>query len=282
MYGYDYGYEPAMESSSFFNAVKELIRNTQEKIKDFMEKVKTKLRRLMGNKDQIVEDSARAREIIKNLGKDISELLDDCCKSIDALYVAYAGTSEKGTTTTDTDTTIDLRAGKMDSFKAKSDAAKKEWNETKIHLGEKFSENAKNAEKIAKDIKELKSMGKLSYNATKEGYNELRRIFNANGTFGERWKKVQVAADWSTGGIKESLNKVVSLYKVGVNATNAFGNRLIAGFYSDESGDRLDKEERKANMRSDKNRIKIHKEEEGWNDISTKSKDLKDVKITAQ
>ena len=288
MYGFDYSYEPAMEGSSFFNAVKELIRETKEKIKDFMEKVKTKLRRLMGDKDQIVEDSAEAQKIVKELGTKIESMLMTASGLIDKLYSAYEKFSDKSSKTevklSDTasaNRTDYSRYGGMDKFKASSegegkDANAQAWREAKVSLGEAFAEVGKVAEECKDKLKDLQRMGKLSYEATRAGYDGLRKIFNANGKFDTEWKKVQVAADWSTGSIKESLNKVVSLYKLGVNATNAYGNRLIMGFYSDASGDRLEKEDRKAKMRSDRNRVKIHREEEDWNDISSKRKDVKD------
>ena len=283
MYGFDYSYEPAMEGSSFFNAVKELIRETKEKIKDFMEKVKTKLRRLMGNKDQIVEDSAEAIKIVKELGETIGKMLTTASDLIDKLYSAYQQTADKSAQHEDKAsngqsiyTTDFSRYGGMDKHKASNDANGQKWREAKVYLGEQFADVGKTAEECKDKLKDLQRMGKLSYDATKQGYDGLRQIFNANGKFENEWKKVQVAADWSTGSIKESLNKVVSLYKLGVNATNAYGNRLIMGFYSDASGDKLEKEDRKAKMRSDKNRVKIHREEEDWNDISSKRKDVKD------
>ena len=290
MYGYDYSYEPAMESSSFFNAVKELIRDTKEKIKDFMEKVKTKLRRLMGNKDQIVEDSAEAVKLVNGLADKIggqNGLLATCSDLIDKLYAAFDMFSNKDTTKmTDSNGKevqgVDYsRAGGMDRFKARgaNDTAKEanaqKWREAKVYLGEEFAKAAKTAEECKDDLKELQRMGKLSYEATTKGYNGLRKIFNANGDFGTKWKKVQIAADWSTGAIRESLNKVVSLYKLGVSATNAYGNRLIMGFYSDNSGDAYEKKDRKAMMTGDRNRVKIHREEDDWNDITTKRKDIK-------
>jgi prefoldin subunit 5 len=298
MYGFDYAYEPAYEATGFFGAVRELIRNTREKIKDFMEKVKTKLRRLTNNKDQIAEDSAEAIKIVDALSGKITELLSTVGKCIDDLYQTYERLSDESSKV-DTGRTRETydngangqtvrneakihqtdfsRYGGMDKFKAKDDASKKEWQKAKIDLGNRFSAAAKTAEECSKDLKELTSMGKLSYDATKHGYDGLRKMFDANNGVENSWKKVQVAADWSTGGIKESLNKVISLYKVGVKATNAFGNRLIAGNYRDDSGDRLEKEDRRDKMRADRNRIKIHREDEDYFDITTKRKDLKDA-----
>jgi DNA-binding ferritin-like protein len=246
-----------------------------------MEKVKAKLRRLTKNKDQMVEDTARAREIIKALGGKIKALLDDCGNAIDDIYKAFAKNSKTAKDVEGDDTTkiIDARAGGMDKFKAKDDASKKAWEEERIRLGKTFAEQGAEAEKIAKDIKELNSLGTLSYDATSQGYTELRDIFSANGKFGDGWKKVQIAADWATGAIKESLNKVISLYKVGVKATNAFGNRLIRGDYRDENGDKLEKEDRQAKMNADKNMVKLHREDKDQFNITTKPKDLREYKV---
>ena len=101
------------------------------------------------------------------------------------------------------------------------------------------------AEKISENLKKLSSYGPLTVEATKKGYNKLRAIFNANGTFGAHWKKVKAAAEWSTGEIQKALNKVVAVYDIGIRATDGFGARLARGFVRDDSGEKMKKEDLK-------------------------------------
>lgn len=309
MYGFDQDVAmmPASEGvMSIFDAVLKKIKETAENIKQFMRDLVAKIKRLTGrtNKDEALADSKQAIDTIKEIKESITSLLDDCCISIDKLYDAYkeVGQSKFVDITSDkakdvdpgySERVLEYKDGKskngyndysaaykahrgMDKIdkEVKNDSAKMaEWNKVKQELGEKFADAKAEAEKIASKLKSLRSFGPLTLSATKEGYNSLREIFDANGKFGADWKKIKIAAEWSTGAIREALNKVVSLYDVGVRATNAFGNRLTSGNFRAESGEKMSKEDRKAEISRQKNLAKVYADDKTRNNINVSRKD---------
>jgi hypothetical protein len=150
------------------------------------------------------------------------------------------------------------------------------WNKEKQRLGEIFAKQGGLADKVASDLKSLSSYGPLTESATKNGYDELRAIFNANGAFGQKWKKVKIAAEWSTGFIKEALNKVVKMYDVGVRATQAFGKRLSGGNFRDNKGEKIDKKDKKETMSEYASKNKVYNDKGNY-DISTNRKNIQNV-----
>lgn len=326
MYGYDaYGYDPATEGlrdsvGSFFSTVGEKIRKFAEWLKQKMKDIALKIRRMTGTTtaDEVKSDSKEVTNKIKEIGENISDILDDCCTCIDHLYIAWqdVGAYEKGklesgsraasmttglkkggshsasselsdgthlNTRVENDsngnknfTTALAARGGMDRLdaNAKNDSAKMaKWNKTKEDLGKLFAKQGGAATKVSADLKSLSSYGPLTLTATKAGYDELRGIFDANGSFGNRWKKVKIAAEWATGDIKAALNKVVSMYDVGVRATNAFGNRLSSGNFRGDDGKKMDKTDVKQTKSEYKDINKIYKHNKSRNDISTSRKD---------
>ena len=300
MYGYelDYGYEPATEGiGSFFEMVWEKIKKFAEWIKDKMDELKLKIQRMTGatSDTQSTADSAEVKKKIEEISDGITTILDTCSTQIDKLYVGYAKVAKGKEVSKDefeknkdgyrAQSTSDLDKAKFysydDNFKAKngmdrvrkdlSDAEESEWKQLKQELGVEFAKQGGAADKIAADLKSLASYGPLTKSATEEGYKSLRDIFTANGTVGQKWKKIKIAAEWSTGFIKESLNKVVKMYDVGVRATQAFGKRLSGGNYRDESGKKIDKKDKKETMSSYKTMNKVYNDKDNF-DIRTNRK----------
>jgi hypothetical protein len=310
MYGYelDYGYEPATEGiGSFFEMVWEKIKQFADWIKKKMGELKLKIQRMTGTTtaDQALKDSAEVKKKIAEIGDNIGSIIDTCSVLIEMLYVKYSAvakgkeiskeehdkinsSSKRNDITATTGMGDDAKYyNYSDSYKAKngmdkirdlSDAETREWNQVKQQLGERFAEQGGKADKVAADLKSLRSYGPLTKSATVEGYDSLRAIFNANGAFGQKWKKIKIAAEWSTGFIKESLNKVVKMYDVGVRATQAFGNRLSGGNFRDETGKKIKGDEKKETMSSYKTKNKVYNDKGNYNiSTSRKAKDFYDV-----
>lgn len=310
MYGFDYGYEPATEGvASFFSAVMDKIREAGEKIKDWIDKVALKIKRFTNttNAEQVRSDSADALKDIDEIGKNIVQILDGCNEQIDVLLLAWqkvgksttendinyteylkssAGSSRFGGTSTSTETKdgkpVYSRTsyeksmstpGGMDriSDEARKDSAKMTaWTNAKEKIAIELSKQKGLAEKTSAKLKGLAKYGPLTLKATKNGYDDLRAIFNANGQFGNSWKRVKVAAEWATGDIKNALNKVVAMYDVGIRATEAFGARLARGFVRDDNGEKMKKEDLKGVKGEYKNLNKIYKGNKSRSDISSK------------
>ena len=310
MYGYelDYGYEPATEGiGSFFEMVWEKIKKFAEWIKDKMGELKLKIQRMTGTTSdtQSTADSAEVTKKIGEIKDGITTILDTCSVSIDVLYVGYATVARGKEVSKDEykkhsgsayQTSVTDDNGKEryysyeDDMKAKngmdrvrkdlSDADESAWKDLKQKLGIQFAKQGGAADKIAADLKSLASYGPLTKSATEKGYESLRAIFTANGTVGQKWKKIKIAAEWSTGFIKESLNKVVKMYDVGVRATQAFGKRLSGGNYRDESGKKIDKKDKKETMSSYKTMNKVYNSKDNF-DIGTnrKAKDFSNAQF---
>lgn len=320
MYGYelDYGYEPATEGvGSFFEMVWGKIKHFADWIKKKMGELKLKLQRMTGSTtaDQAMKDSSEATQKIKAIEDSITGILSSCCDAIDRLYDAYskvqadgkeydAGTKEykdtvarnshtyktKETTPEGVGNTkisvVDYgknytsKNGMNRTRKDLSDAESNAWNTEKQKLGEIFAKQGGLAEKVSSDLKSLASYGPLTESATKSGYDSLRGIFNSNGAFGQKWKKIKIAAEWSTGFIKEALNKVVKMYDVGVRATEAFGKRLSGGNFRDDKGNKIKGNDKKETMYTYKNLNKVYKDNSAY-DISTnrKAKDFSNVQF---
>ena len=159
---------------------------------------------------------------------------------------AYVTRTKDGKSTNYDITENMKRRGGMDMIDKDLSSDSKEmksWEKSKEQIALRLAEQKGKAEKVSADLKSLSSYGPLGVNTTKVGYNKLREIFNANGEFGNGWKSVKVAAEWSTGAIKEALNKVVSMYDVGIRATDAFGARLARGYVRKDNGEKMDKED---------------------------------------
>jgi hypothetical protein len=302
MYGYelDYGYEPATEGiGSFFDTVWQNIKNFAQWIKDKMADLKLKIQRMTGTTtdDQARKDSAEVTKKIKEISDGITTILDTCSTQIDELYDGYAKVAKGKSIDKDEykkETTVQaaqVGTGKNakyysydDDFKARggmnrtrklSDAESAEWNNLKQKLGEGFAKQGGAAEKIAADLKSLASYGPLTKSATISGYDSLRAIFTSNGEVGQKWKKIKIAAEWSTGFIKESLNKVVKMYDTGVRATQAFGKRLSGGNFRDDSGKKISANDKKETMSSYKTLNKVYNDKDNFNlKVDRKSKDF--------
>lgn len=252
MYGFDYELESANEGiGSFFSMVLDKIKAAGEKIKDLIDKVALKLRRMTGTTDaaQSTADSAEVTKKIEEIGTDIRDILAACSTQINILYEAYdavgKGDEIKDTTIQahkstengpvkyhtlkdDNNSRVAKRDGKyydvtksyktsggmnrIDKTISKDSSKMDTWDKAKREVALALAEQKGKAEKVSDNLKSLASYGPLGETATKNGYTQLRGIFSANGDFGNGWKKVKVAAEWSTGVIKEALNKVVSMY----------------------------------------------------------------------
>lgn len=169
-----------------------------------------------------------------------------------------------------------MASGGMDRLDkdAKNDSKKMTaWNNAKEDLGKIFAKQAGEATTVSEKLKKLASYGPLSLSATKKGYEDLKNIFNANGNFGNGWKKIKIAANWASGDIKSMLSKVVSMYDVGVRATQAFGNRLSSGKVRTDTGEKMDKTALKGIKTEYAGSNKIEKHNKSRYDISTNNKD---------
>ena len=285
MFDYTYDFEPATEGlGDFFTTVLNKIKESGKKIKEWIEKVARRIRQMTGttSADEVKEDSKEALNKIDDIGKNIEEILADCKTSIEHLFATYhkygaykvvsddelieSGVKksknrwsfnnasreiiERDGENRDYTSSFNERGGMGHLRKDLTDTEKKEWAEEqqKVALGLKDAYGK--AEKVKDDLKSLSKFGPLSKSATQKGYDRLRGIFNANGAFGAQWKQVKAAAEWSTGKIREAFNKVVSVYDVGIRATDAFGKRLVSGFFRDEKGEKMDKSDRKEIMKS--------------------------------
>lgn len=312
MYGFDYELEPATEGiGSFFSMVLDKIKAAGEKIKDWIDQVALKIKRMTGrtSAEQSKKDSAEALKKIDDIGSKIADILDNCSTQINRLYEAFqkvaAGTEtdkayrrgapqsnqygvNKGSVEANRNSTAVKRGDKyyditsamtakggMDKISSdfKSGSAElKDWENTKQSVALALASSKGDAEKVSADLKSLASYGPLGIDTTKKGYNKLREIFNANGTFGAQWKKVKIAAEWSTGTIKEALNKVVSMYDVGIRATDAFGARLTRGFVRNENGEKMKKEDLKGVKSTYKFANKVYAGNKSDRNISTDRK----------
>ena len=305
MYGYemDYGYEPATEGiKSFFESVLDMCRKAGQMIKEFLDKIAYALKKMVNDPDTVKKESSKATAEIKKIGKDIKDLLDRATDDIDRLlgvWILYAkgknikdrqkgaDAAEKGKHVMITNNTngkketysgIDFsKQNGMDAdldHKAmeKDDALNREWDKAKASLGESFVKSERQATEISARLKGLSQYGRLTYNATKGGYDSLREIFDANGKFGDQWRKVQSAAEWSTGSIKVSLNKIVSMYKVGVSATQAFGRRLERGNVATNKGEAYSMKEKKGIMAEGKAMNRVYADYTTSRDITTGAK----------
>lgn len=298
----------------FFSTVWKKITEFAKWIKNKMKEVALKIRRMTGTTSdkEVSADSAEATKTINEIEASITAILDGCCVQIEEIYKAYEKVGKHETY--DADTNERLKRGQtfsgqgtrirsekvsgtdieklvvddytksyaakngMDKLDkdAKNDNAKmSEWNNAKEKIGIELMKQKGEAEKVSTKLKSLAKLGPLTLSATKSGYDTLREIFNANGKFGARWKKVKIAAEWSTGDIKAALNKVVSMYDVGVRATNAFGNRLASGNFRGEDGKKMDKTEVKGTKSEYAGVNKVYKHNKSRNDISTNRKDEK-------
>lgn len=306
MYGFDYELEPATEGKigSFFETVFKKIKDTAEKIKQFIKDVGLKIKRMLGTttKEQSVADSNEVTAKIKEIGDSISIILNTCSVEIDKIYAGYKkiGASktetgegsfvtsrsqnynileqdDTGAVTKSENFTDQYKKqsgmGKLDAEKAKDSKLSAEWEALKQEVGTALAKQKGEAEKVSTKLKELSSYGPLGINATKQGYADLRAIFDANGKFGAGWKKIKIAAEWSTGYIKEALNKVVSIYDVGVRATEAFGRRLTRGFVRNDDGTKMEKADLKGVKSEYKELNKIYASNKSSRNISTKRKD---------
>lgn len=317
MYDFSENYDvmPATEGvGDFFTAVLNKIKAAGEKIKEWANKVALKIRRMTGSTTakESRADSKAVDKKIDEIGKNIAEILEQCSTCIDELYKAYAkvGKYDKiNKRQFDKDEDSDVYKFEKDdtdpksrpkytsienSMKAKngmdrlSDDAKKdsslmkEWSASKQRIGTVFVAIKGAAEKVSTDLKSLSSYGPLTLSSTTVGYAKLRLIFSANGTFGAAWKKVKIAAEWSTGEIKASLNKVVSLYDVGIRATDAFGRRLATGFVREDNGKKItDKSEMNMVKTIGKGVGKLWAEDKTDRNIATRRDDVNFAKIQA-
>ena len=305
MYGFDYELEPATEGiGSFFETVFKKIKDTAEKIKQFIKDVGLRIKRMVGavTKEQSVADSNEVTTKIKEIGDSIANILNTCSVEIDRIYAGYkkVGVSkvetgegsfvtsrsqnynileqdDTGAVTKSENFTDSYKKpggmGKLDAEKMKDSKLAAEWESLKQDVGEKLAKQKGEAEKVSTKLKELNSYGPLGITATKNGYAALRKIFDANGNFGAGWKKIKIAAEWSTGYIKEALNKVVSIYDVGVRATDAFGRRLTRGFVRSDDGEKMDKADLKGIKSENKELNKIYASNKTTRNIGTKRKD---------
>jgi hypothetical protein len=318
MYGYelDYGYEPATEGiGSFFEMVWEKIKKFAEWIKDKMGELKLKIQRMTGSTtaEQARKDSAEVTKKIGEIRVDINAILSGCCDAIDELYTAYEkvgartelkkgeynkinkqdgddvigythiSTNDGKTKYYDYSKSMTSNNGMNKMRKDVSDSESKEWNAEKQKLGEIFAKQAGSAEKVSADLKSLASYGPLTKTATENGYTSLREIFNSNGEFANKWKKVKIAAEWSTGFIKESLNKIVKMYDVGVRATQAFGKRLAGGNFRDDKGNKIKSADKKETMSSYKGLNKVYNDKGNYDIKSNrKAKDFSNIQYGTQ
>ena len=312
MYGYemDYDYmEPATEGiRSFFESVLDMCRKAGQMIKEFIDKVAYALKKMVNDPDTVKKESGKASAEIKKIGKDIEQLLKNTCGDIDMLvigwtnfakakdvktsnvkqrnahmknlrdgkYVAFAETDDRGrgkVTSVDFSKTDGMSADLDTKAMEKNGEIKAQWQAVEAKLGRSFAESEKTATEISARLKGLSQYGRLTYNATKNGYDSLRDIFNANGKFGDQWKKVQSAAEWATGPIKVSLNKIVSMYKVGISATQAFGRRLERGNVAKNNGEAYSMKERKGIMAEGKAMNRIYDNYTTSRDITMGAKD---------
>lgn len=314
MYGFDYELEPANEGiGSFFSMVLDKIKAAGEKIKDWIDKVALKLRRMTGTTDatQSMTDSAEVTKKIDEIGTDIRGILAACSTQINVLYTAYDAvgkgdeitdnTKVQGHKPTENDpikyyalkdnknSRVAKRGDKyydvsksyktsggmdrIDKSISKNSETMADWEKAKREVALALAEQKAKAEKVSTNLKSLASYGPLGETATKNGYTQLRGIFSANGDFGTGWKKVKVAAEWSTGVIKEALNKVVSMYDVGIRATDAFGARLTRGFVRKDNGEKMDKADLKELKSKSKFENKVYKSDKTNRSIATKRDD---------
>lgn len=298
----------------FFSTVWKKITEFAKWIKNKMGELKLKIQRMTGTTkaEQVTADSAEATKTINEIEASITSILDGCCVEIEKIYAAYEKVGKHETY--DADTNEKLKRGqtfsgqgtrirtekvsgadnektvvddytksysaknamdKLDKNARNDNAKMDEWNKSKEEIGIALMKQKGEAEKVSIKLKSLAKLGPLTKSATVSGYDTLREIFNANGKFGARWKKVKIAADFSTGDIKAALNKVVSMYDVGVRATQAFGNRLASGNFRGEDGKKMDKTEVKGTKAEYAGVNKVYKHNKSRYDISTNRKDEK-------
>lgn len=314
MYGFemDYGYEPATEGiRSFFESVLDMCRKAGQMIKEFIDKVAYALKKMVNDPDTVKKESGKASAEIRKIGKDIEQLLKNACGDIDILVAAWtnfakyknmnakqmraadkradagkthiierqSGTTRSGNpkyeyAQVDFSKTDGMSADLDTKAMEKDGTLKAEWQAAEAKLGRSFAESERTATEISARLKGLSQYGRLTYAATKGGYDSLREIFDANGKFGAQWKKVQSAAEWATGPIKTSLNKIVSMYKVGISATQAFGRRLERGNVAKNNGEAYSAKERKGIMAEGKAINRVYDNYTSSRDITTSKKDV--------
>ena len=288
MFDYTYDFEPATEGlGDFFTTVLNKIKESGKKIKEWIEKVARRIRQMTGTTtdDEVKEDSKEVEEKIGKIGENISSILEDCTTVISELFEEYQKYGKyKEKEYKDYKDTSDIvtgmanrrirmkdgggykdftdsygRGGMNDLRKDITDKEKKAWTETQQSAAMSLKEAYGKAEKVKDDLKSLSKYGQLTKSVTEKGYAELRDIFSANGKFGSQWKQVKAAAEWSTGKIREAFNKVVSVYDVGIRATDAFGKRLTSGSFRDEKGEKIKKSDKLETMKGAKYEQGVYK-----------------------
>lgn len=234
MYGYESSldYMPATEGKvgDFFSGILAKIKKAGEFIRNCLTDLGAKIKHAFKNATDAAYATTHASKVVNDLGKNIRELLDDCCASIVTLKDEYAkvGTSDEGG-----NFDYDAHKGMGKLSKDADKAAVKNWKEqtngsfdkSKVTLARTFQGYAKTANKIRADLKSINA-SKLNVDALKAGYKQLKDIFVTNQEFGTKWKTIVMAHDWATGKIRSYLGKVVKMYQTGINAVNTYGKLL--------------------------------------------------------
>lgn len=247
MYGYEttIRYMPATEGNvgdaikSWGKQVLAFIQNCGKRIKEFIMNIVNSIKAKRASKDEALVSSRESVTIVANISNNIKALLDSCIDNIVSLSLAYENTlSHNETNASYKRADIDVHKG-MDKLYKKQNGLNsddiKKWNETKIKLASEFKKNAETAEDMREKLNKLRSMP-LTLDALKNGYTELKGIFGKNNKFEREWNVIIMGHDWATGEIRGYLGKVVSMYKMGINATNALGKQLSAKKVRDNEG----------------------------------------------
>lgn len=303
MYGYDYAYEPATEGlAEIGNWITEKLNAGKEMIKKLIDDVKEKLRRMSGKKENVGTNTSEVQRLIGEITAETNTIITGTGNAIDALKTAYLQVAKLTTETkrftgnsadedrhnyqkslqkkgaVNVQNTAADQYGDQDYRYATytkggiknirddlTTAEKEEWQKAQQEQGAIFNTQMEAAEKVKAKLKKLSTYGPLSYDATLAGYNDLRTVFGTNQTVINKWQNIKTAVDWSQGSgqLHKSLKKIMSLYDVGMKATEAFGKRLSSGKYRDANGEKFDRDEIKARNARNKADMALRKSAKG-------------------
>ena len=267
MYGYDYA--PATEGiGSWFKNIVETVGRKIREVTEFLRKHITELgKKIKLGKQYFPTTDKNALKIIHGLFTKTHSIIFCCSDIIDEMYVDYLSIGKVEISNKqyqshyldDGDTfhiydapkqevrketyknnnyetrSFKLEPGKMQKGDNTSD---EDWNKFQNKIGELFESMHEKVDELKQDLTELQNMPPLSYNTTLRGYEELKRLYDANIMYGRYWDKLKTAHEFAdpNGRIKKALSKVVSMYNVGVNAAKAFAVRLNTGNFKNADG----------------------------------------------
>lgn len=280
----DYDLYPANEGigdaiSDFFDRVWEQIQNFGEKVKEWAEYIKDRIKYaiehvLKSREERAVESSKTMTALVTRIKDNVTKIQSSAINAINKTTQYVKDIKSAGVdhdmindATIERSKAIDERmktAKNMSDISASEREAIRSRDKTNDNATSKslmktlsdakaFISGAK-FEAILRDTKrdigQLKGINDADVSALKAAHSTMLDVFGNNNEYGKKWRQIMAFQKLATGEIKTLIGKIVKIYNIGMKCTQALASKVVKGKFNAEGSTMKERANYKKEMRS--------------------------------